>query len=176
MQEQLLHREVVFAGRLITVYRDDVVLPDGQQRVREIVHHPGAVAILAVKGDGRVILVRQYRHAIGRMSLELPAGTLEPGESPEACARRELEEETGYRAGVLRELVRFAVSPGWTDEELVVFIAEKLELSQPRPAADERLSVVELTTDEARLAIARGEISDAKSLIGLLGYFGWQLR
>lgn len=176
MQEQLLHREVVFAGRLITVYRDDVVLPDGQRRVREIVHHPGAVAVLAVKGDGRVVLVRQYRHAIGRMSLELPAGTLEPGESPEACARRELEEETGYRAGVLRELVRFAVSPGWTDEELVVFIAEELELSEPHPAADERLSVVELTTDEVRFALVRGEICDAKSLIGLLGYFGWQLR
>ncbi|MFN3337972.1 MAG: NUDIX hydrolase, partial [Thermomicrobium sp.] len=93
-------------------------------------------------------------------------GTLEPGESPEACARRELEEETGYRAGVLRELVRFAVSPGWTDEELVVFVAEELELRTPRPAADERLSVVELTKDEVRFAILRGEILDAKSLIG----------
>ncbi len=176
MQEQLIHREVVFAGRLITVYRDAVVLPDGEERVREIVHHPGAVAILAIKDDGCVVLVRQYRHAIGRMSLELPAGTVEPGESPEVCALRELEEETGYRARGLRELVRFAVSPGWTDEELVVFIAEELELGKPRPATDERLSVVELTANEVRAAIARGEISDAKSLIGLLGYFGWQLH
>ncbi|MCS7050250.1 MAG: NUDIX hydrolase [Thermomicrobium sp.] len=175
MREQLLTRATVYSGRLVRVHRDEVLLPDGQVRVREVVHHPGAVAILAVTEPERVILVRQYRHAIGRVTLELPAGTLEEGERPEDCALRELEEETGYRAGRLRELIRFAVSPGWTDEQLVVFIAEHLEAQAARPAEDERVTVVELHPEEARAAIQRGDICDAKSLIGLMAYYGWRL-
>jgi len=175
MHERLLQRETVFTGRLLAVYRDEVALPDGQRRVRELVHHPGAVAILPIRRDGRIVLVEQYRHAVGRTLLEVPAGTREPGESAAGCAARELEEETGYRAGTLRELIRFAVSPGWTDEELVVFVAEELTRHSARPAEDERLTVHELTPEEAFAAIRRGEICDAKSLIALLGYFGWKL-
>ncbi len=175
MSERLLRRETVFAGRLLAVYRDEVVLPDGQRRIREVVHHPGAVAVLPVRKDGRVVLVEQYRHAVGQTLLEVPAGTREPGETVEACAARELEEETGYRAGRLRELVRFAVSPGWTDEELVVFVAEELIPTRARPADDERLTVRELAPEEALAAVRAGRIRDAKSLIALLGYFGWKL-
>lgn len=172
-EERRLHREVVFRGRLLEVRRDEVLLPDGRRSVREIVHHPGAVAILPLHRDGRVVLVRQFRYAVGRWLLEVPAGTREPGESPESCARRELEEETGYRAETLRELISFFVSPGWTDEELVVFVAEGLEWRGARPAADERVQVVELPPEEIRQAIRRKEIQDAKTLIALLAYFGW---
>ncbi len=175
MSERLLRRETVFAGRLLAVYRDEVLLPDGQRRIREIVHHPGAVAVLPVREDGSVVLVEQYRHAVGQTLLEVPAGTREPGETAEVCAARELEEETGYRAGRLRELVRFAVSPGWTDEELVVFVAEELIPTRAHPADDERLTVRELAPEEALAAVRVGRIRDAKSLIALLGYFGWKL-
>ena len=175
MHEQLLTRQTVFAGRLLTVYRDEVLLPDGRRRMREVVHHPGAVAVLPVLPDGRLVLVEQYRHAVGRTLLEVPAGTREPDESAEACAGRELEEETGYRAGVLRELIRFAVSPGWTDEELMIFVAQDLEPGAARPRDDERVTVHALTEEEALAAIRRGAICDAKSLIALLGYFGWKL-
>jgi len=175
MHEQLLTRQTVFAGRLLTVYRDEVLLPDGRRRMREVVHHPGAVAVLPVLPDGRLVLVEQYRHAVGRTLLEVPAGTREPDESAEACAARELEEETGYRAGVLRELIRFAVSPGWTDEELMIFVAQDLEPGAARPRDDERVTVHALTEEEALAAIRRGAICDAKSLIALLGYFGWKL-
>ncbi|MCX7622241.1 MAG: NUDIX hydrolase [Thermomicrobium sp.] len=176
MEERLLSRKVVFSGRLLNVYLDEVLLPNGARRVREVVHHPGAVAVLPILDDGRVVLVEQYRHAVGRTLLEVPAGTLEPGEMAESCAARELEEETGYRAGQLRELLRFLVSPGWTDEELVVFVAEQLESRAARPAEDERLTVRVLEPEEVVAAVRGGAIRDAKSLIAVLAYFGWSLR
>lgn len=173
--ERVERSETIFQGRLLLVRRDEVVLPDGSHSIREVVHHPGAVAILPVQDDGRVVLVQQYRHAVRRMLLEVPAGTREPHETPEACAARELEEETGYRATEMRLLTRFFVSPGWTDEELSVYVAEGLERGTPRPARDERVKVVILSPDEAYDAVRRGDICDAKSVVALLAFFGWKL-
>jgi len=173
--ERVERSETVFAGRLLQVSRDHVLLADGRRAIREVAHHPGAVAILPIRDDGRIVFVRQYRYAVGKTLLEIPAGTREANEEPDACALRELEEETGYRAGRLRELIRFYVSPGWTDEELVVFVAEALSAGAAHPAGDERLHVVELAPDEAREALRTGSICDAKSVIAVLGYFGWML-
>ncbi len=173
--EQLIGTRRVFAGKLVAVRVDTVRLPDGAERTREVVEHPGAVAILPVLSDGRLVLVRQYRHAIGRSLLEVPAGTLEKGETPEACAARELEEETGYRAASLRRLVRFYVSPGWATEQLTVFVAEDVQSGAARPAPDERIDVVEVRPDEVPDLIAGGEIADAKTIVALVTYLGLRL-
>src|SRR6185437_14171137 len=111
----------VFKGRLIQVRVDTVRMPDGSEHEREIVEHPGAVAIVPVLPNGDLLLVRQYRHAVRQRTLELPAGTRESDEDPWITALRELREETGYTAGQLTELVHFYVSPGWTNEELIVY-------------------------------------------------------
>jgi 8-oxo-dGTP pyrophosphatase MutT (NUDIX family) len=119
--------------------------------------------------------VRQYRHAVGRTLLEVPAGTREPDESTEACAHRELAEETGYRARDLRELVRFFVSPGWANEELVAYVATNLEPGAPRPEDDEQLDVVTVRPDDVPGLVASGEIGDAKTIIALLAHHGQPL-
>src|SRR5215213_3834306 len=110
-----------FDGAWVHVRVDEVRLPTGRVTTREIVEHPGSVAIVAVTGDGNVLLLRQSHHAIGRTLLGIPAGTLEAGEAPEACARRELIEETGYSAGRLSQLASYYTSPGYTDERMTIF-------------------------------------------------------
>lgn len=173
--EELISSETRFAGRLLRLRVDTVRLPDGRVRRREVVEHPGAVAVLPVLSSGEIVLVRQYRHAVGRTLLEAPAGTREPDESPEACARRELLEETGYEAGALRELVRFYVSPGWASEEVIVYLATDLVAQQARPADDERIAVERVAPEQVPELIRRREITDAKTLIAVLGYLGLRL-
>ena len=137
--------------------------------------HPGAVAILAVDPDGDVLLVRQYRSPAGQVLLEVPAGTLDPGpdggtEDPEGAARRELEEETGYRAGSWRLLARFFTAPGFTTEEMFLYLAEDLRPADGDrlgPDEDERLHLVRMPWRDAVRAAERGEIADAKSIVAL---------
>src|SRR5688500_12755627 len=121
--EERLSTEQAFRGKLIGVRVDRVRLPDGRETTREVVEHPGAVAILPVTEAGELVLIRQYRYAAGRTLLEVPAGTREPDEPAEETAVRELREETGLAAGVIELLVRFFVSPGWCTEELLVYRA-----------------------------------------------------
>ncbi len=113
-----------FDGKLLHVRVDDVRLPSGRHVTREVVEHPGAVAIVGITRDQQVLLLRQSHHPIGKTLLGLPAGTLEPGETAEACARREFEEETGYRAGRLTQLASYYTSPGYTNERLTIFRAD----------------------------------------------------
>ena len=137
--------------------------------------HPGAVAILAVDPDGDVLLVRQFRSPAGQVLLEVPAGTLDPGpaggsEDPEGAARRELEEETGYRAGSWRLLARFFTAPGFTTEEMFLYLAEDLRPADGDrlgPDEDERLHLVRMPWRDAVRAAERGEIADAKSIVAL---------
>lgn len=173
--EELISSETRFAGTLLHLRVDTVRLPDGRLRRREVVEHPGAVAVLPVLPSGEIVLVRQYRHAVGRTLLEVPAGTREPDEPPEACARRELLEETGYEAGALRELARFYVSPGWASEELIVYLATDLVARQARPADDEQLAVERVAPEQVPELIRRRDIADAKTLIAVLGYLGLRL-
>ena len=173
--EETVGSEQVFDGRLIRVRVDTVRLPDGSERRREVVEHPGAVAILPVLTSGELVLIRQYRHAVGRGLLEVPAGTREPDESTEACGRRELEEETGYRAASLRELARFYVSPGWANEELVAYVATGLIAGEASPEDDERLERVTVRPEDVPQLIRSGEIGDAKTIVCLLAHLGVQL-
>ena len=167
LAETLLDSQTVYAGRLIRVTVDTVRLPDGQQARREIVRHPGAVAILAVDGE-QILFVRQYRHAVGESLLELPAGKIEAGETPLATAQRELAEETGFQAATWTPLGRTIVSPGFTDEVIHLFRAQDLEPTTAGvPDADEFLVVERLSRAEALAAVAAGRIVDAKTQAAL---------
>ncbi len=157
----------MFGGRVISLRLDDVEMPSGRRVTFEIVEHPGAVAIVPLLPDARALLVRQFRRAVGADLLEVPAGTLEPGESPDACARRELAEEVGQAAGQWERLASFYTAPGVLTEEMHVFLARDL-----RPIAAEReeedLRVEALPLAEARSRIGAGEIRDGKSIVGIL--------
>ena len=163
-----MNRRTVFKGRRIEVVVDRVTLTDGREVEREVVLHPGAVVVAAVPCRSRVLLVRQFRHAVGEELLELPAGTLEPGETPETCAARELVEETGFRARSLRRLIAFWSSPGILREKMHLFLAEDLEKAEQRLDEDEVLRVEETSLDDALEMIRDGRIADAKTIAGLL--------
>ncbi|MCU0485696.1 MAG: NUDIX hydrolase [Anaerolineales bacterium] len=159
--------EKMYQGRAFTVRRDRVRLPDGGAAQLDIVEHVGAVTIVPVDADGQVWFVRQYRHATGQELLELPAGTLEPGEAPEVCAAREIREEIGMRAGTLRKLGEFYLAPGYSTEYMHVFLATSLT-PDPLPGdQDEFLSIVPLPLTELDRRVASGEIQDGKSLAGI---------
>jgi len=157
----------IYDGRVVSLRVDEVALPSGRTAVREIVEHRGAVAVVPLLPSGEVVLVRQYRAAAGETLLEIPAGTLEPGEAPEQALQRELAEEIGMRAGRVRRLGAFLPSPGVLTEVIHLYLAE--ELTPHRAEAEEEdLEVVRLPLARARALVDRGEIRDAKSIIGLL--------
>lgn len=156
----------IYDGRVVSLRVDEVELPSGRRAQREIVEHRGAVAVVPVI-DGDVLLVRQHRTAVGRALLEIPAGTIEPGEAVEACLQRELAEEVGMRAGRIAHVVTFYPSPGFLTEVVHLYVAD--DLSPHRLQAEEEdLAVVRVPLARARSLAADGEIVDAKSIIGLL--------
>jgi len=163
-----LTREIAFDGKLFKVYRETVKLHDGRVRPREIVVHPGAVALVVVDDSGKLILVRQYRRAVDRPLLEIPAGTREKDEDPEACARREIQEETGYKAGKVELLGGFYSAPGFCTEYLYCYLMTDLSDSRLQGDEDESMETVRMTVDEAMHAIDTGEICDAKSICGIM--------
>jgi 8-oxo-dGTP pyrophosphatase MutT (NUDIX family) len=165
-----------FEGKLVKVRIDTVKLPNGDQRQREIVEHPGAVAVVPVKDDGRIVLVRQYRPAVGRSMLELPAGTVEKGEDVARTAERELQEETGYRANELQELIRFWVSPGWCNEELVVYVATDVMAGERDPEDDEQIEVELVEPAQIPELMRSGEVADSKTMVGLSLYLGIAMK
>ncbi len=165
-ERRLVASHRVYDGRRVSVRLDDVALPGGRVAVYEVVEHPGAAAVVALTPDRHVLLVRQFRQPVGRELLELPAGTLEPGESPLECARRELAEEAGQAAGRWEPLISFYPSPGVLSEELHVFLAEDLRVSAAE-REEEDLRVESLPLEDAHRRIAAGEIRDAKSIIGI---------
>ena len=155
--------QTVYDGKKI-----DVTVERWGEHEREIVEHPGAVAIVAIDGEGMLTLVRQLREAVRTKLLELPAGTLEEGEEPLACARRELQEETGLTGGTWRQVTAFYTTPGFSRERMHLFFAEELERGEASPESDEELEVVRWPSGE--IAAKMGEIEDAKTLAGLLLY------
>jgi 8-oxo-dGTP pyrophosphatase MutT (NUDIX family) len=165
-----------YQGKIVNVRIDTILLEGGRQREREVVEHPGAVAIVPVLDDGRIVLVRQFRPAVGKTLLELPAGTVEQGEDIANTAERELAEETGYRAENIRELVRFFVSPGWCNEELIVYVAEGLSAGDQSTEDDEDIDVETVALSEVPELIRRGEIGDAKTMVGIGMYSGLKLE
>ncbi|SMC58544.1 NUDIX hydrolase [Sporomusa malonica] len=165
--ETLINSTRLFEGKIINLRRDEVMLPNGKTGTREVVEHPGAVAIVPITNDGRVILVRQFRHPVQQVMLEVPAGKLDPGERPEACALRELAEETGFVANNLRKLTAMYTTPGFSNEVIHVYLAEGLVESDKQPDEDEFINTETYTSEQIREMIISGEICDAKSLVAL---------
>jgi ADP-ribose pyrophosphatase len=163
-----LERQHVYQGRIVDLSVDRVRLPNGNVCDLELIRHPGAAAVVPIDDDGAVILVRQYRYAAGGWLIEVPAGKLDGGEAPELCATREVEEETGYRAGRLVPLGWIWTTPGFTDERIWLFLATELTPSQSALQPDEILSVKKMPLDEAVNLALHGEIRDAKSVCALL--------
>ncbi|HEX4997952.1 MAG TPA: NUDIX hydrolase [Terriglobia bacterium] len=168
---KILSQETVFEGRVIKLRVDRLVDPSGNTITREIVVYPGAVTVVACPTPDSVLLVRQYRHATGKTLLELPAGGIETGEDPARAAIRELEEETGYRAGRVVERARFWTTPGFTSEYMYLYEALDLVETQTHPDEDEAIEIVRASRAEALQMIDDGRIEDAKSILGLLRVF-----
>jgi ADP-ribose pyrophosphatase len=168
MREKITHTARVFDGNLIKLDVHKVKLPDGKHSKREIVQHPGAVAIVALDAKQQIFLVRQFRLAADKVMLEIPAGTLEPGETPEDCARRELQEEIGYSPKKLESLGGIYTAPGYTTEFIHLFLATGLKKSNLEGDADEFIEVVQMPFDEALQMVDAGEIVDSKTVAGLL--------
>ena len=168
LTEKFLASQKVFEGKLLTVYCDKVELPNGKEASREFIRHPGAVAVVPITHDGKVVLVRQYRYPLGKTVLEVPAGKLDTGEEPDDCVLRELEEETGYIAQRIRKLSSIYTTPGFTDEVIHLYIADQLTLAKQCPDEDEFLDVEVYTKEEIKAMIEDGTINDAKSMLALL--------
>lgn len=169
-EEKTIHSESIFKGKVISLKVDDVKLPNGETGKREIINHPGAVAVIAITEDNKILFVEQYRKALERSIIEIPAGKMEKGEEPIVTARRELEEETGYTSDDFRFVQAFATSPGFADEVIHIYVAEKLKkLDIPVDLdEDEFVELMEVTLEEAEAMVADGRIYDAKTAFAVL--------
>jgi len=169
-EEKTIQTKRVFKGKVISLQVDDVLLPNGKESKREIVKHPGAVAVIALTADDRIVFVEQYRKPLERSLLELPAGKMEPNEAAEKTARRELEEETGYTTESLTYITSFYTSPGFADELIHLYYTDRL-IRLKEPVAldeDEFVEVRYLTLEEAEQCVVNQEIYDAKTAYALL--------
>jgi ADP-ribose pyrophosphatase len=164
MLYELIHSDIVYPGRAFTIRRDHLLLPDGRETNLDIVEHVGSVVILPIDDAENILFVRQYRHAAGLELLELPAGTLDPDEHPEACARREIREETGMAAGKIQSLGGFYLAPGYSTEYMHVYLATDLHFDPLEADADEFLSVEKIPLREAKEMDFSARLPDAKSL------------
>lgn len=168
LKEELIESHTIYQGRVVTLRIDTVRLPSGRIARREIVEHRGAVAIVPLLNRDTVLLIRQYRQAVGEMLLEIPAGTLEPDEPVDSCARRELEEETGYTARQMRKLFSQYLAPGYSQEVLHVYLAENLVPATQQLDEDELVEIVPTPLSEVETMILQGQIKDSKTIAGLL--------
>lgn len=166
--EKPLTEDVMWTGRIFNVNRLRVELPNGRQALRDVVRHPGAVAIVALTDDGRICLVRQYRTSLARVTVEIPAGKLDPGEDPLTCAKRELKEETGMEADQMAFLTTIATSDGFTDELIHLYMATGLSFAESDPDEDEFINVDLVPLSELIDAVLDGRIEDCKTVTGAL--------
>jgi len=164
---KLNETKTIYEGKVFTVASDNITLPNGVTTVIDIIRHPGASAIVPMLNKNTVLLIKQYRYAAGGFIWEIPAGTLNPGESPLECAKRELIEETGYSADKLEKLTEIVPVPGYSDERIHLYLATGLEKSVQNLDKDEILNVHEINMDDAFTMIAKGEIIDSKTISGL---------
>jgi ADP-ribose pyrophosphatase len=170
-EEISISSESIFKGKIISLQVDHVKLPNGQTATREIIKHPGAVAVLALL-DNKMIVVEQYRKPLERSQVEIPAGKLDPGEAPMEAALRELEEETGYRCDSVKLISSFATSPGFADEIIHMYLAENLVKGEAHLDEDEFLDCEAITLEEAKQYMLEQRISDAKTIMAV---YAWQI-
>ena len=160
-------KKSIFKGRIIDLSVETVTLPNGATAELEIITHPGAAAVVPMKDETTVVMIRQYRHAVGGFIYEIPAGKLHPGEDPRECAVREVEEEIGYKVGNLEPLLSFFTTPGFTNEVIHIFLGKYLQPGTQDLGAEEVLEVLEMPIDKAIALIKEGTIRDGKTIIGL---------
>jgi ADP-ribose pyrophosphatase len=164
----ILEHRRLYEGQVLALDLDEVEEPGGVRAAREVVRHRGSVAALPVHADGRVVLIRQYRYAVNQLVWEIPAGRLDPGETPGQGAGREVEEEVGLHAGHLQPISVFYTTPGFCDEIMHLFRATDLREVPPRPEADERIEARAFAFEEALAMVRRGEVREGKTLVALL--------
>ncbi|HIU63855.1 MAG TPA: NUDIX hydrolase [Candidatus Avacidaminococcus intestinavium] len=170
LDEKLISTEKIFEGKLLKLDKDMVLLPNGKQATRELIRHPGAAAILAITNEQKIIFVEQYRHPVGSVVLEIPAGKIDPGEDPLTCAKRELSEETGFSAKKWHKLTSIATTPGFTDEVIHLYLAKELVYTGQHTDNDEFIEIKSFTLSEIITMISEGLIYDAKTLCALFAY------
>lgn len=168
LKESQLTSTHIFTGKLLDVWSDEVRLPNGKTSVREYIRHPGAVVMIPSLPNGRVVLIRQYRYAVGQAEIELPAGKIDPGESVEETVRRELQEETGFRAGKITRLTEIHPCIGYSDERMWLYLAEHLESVEVKRDEDEFIEVIPTPLQLAIEMVWDGRITDVKTIIGIL--------
>lgn len=166
-EEKTMKSEKIYEGKVVNLRIDTVELPDKKYSKREIVEHPGAVGIIPVTDDNCIILVKQFRKAVEKFLLEIPAGKLEVNEEPRETAARELKEETGFSPSKMEYLLEFYTSPGFSDEKVYLFLASELIPGTPCPESGEFLETVKINIDELLTMVERGEIVDSKTIIGI---------
>ena len=171
---KVLSSKVAFKGKVFSVMTEKVTEPGGVTSTRDVVRHSGSVVVLAVDTSGpagpTILVERQYRHAAGKFLLELPAGRIEPGEAPLAAAKRELIEETGFRARSWSRLVKYYASPGFLAEHMQVFLAEDIRPGVAEPEADEKIELLHIPLAELVMMIKTGKVEDAKTILSVLLY------
>lgn len=177
-EEKTIQTEQIYNGKVISLQVDEVTLPDGKTSKREIIKHPGAVAIIPVTKDNKIVFVEQYRKPLEKSLVEIPAGKLEPGEDPEATAIRELEEETGYTTNELTFVTSFYTSPGFADELMHIYVSDKLERVKEKVDGDEDefIEILELTLSEAKQYVLENRIHDAKTNYAILYLHALEMR
>lgn len=169
LTEKTIRKEQIYSGKIIDLYVEDVELPNKKTGKREIVKHPGAVAVLAVTDEGKILMVEQFRKPLEKTIIEIPAGKLEKGESPIECAKRELLEETGYSCKEMESIGSFYTSPGFADELIHLFFTDSLiKEGAQKTDEDEFLNVLEVSVDEARQLMKNEKIHDAKTAYGVM--------
>jgi ADP-ribose pyrophosphatase len=168
---KILKSKAIYEGKAFGVRRDELIEPTGVRTVREVVTHPGSVVVLPVLPDGRIVLVRQYRHATRQYLWELVAGRMEKGENPKNGAARELIEETGYRAKEISVFLDVFPTPGFLEERMYILLAEGLTLGEAQPEEDEKIVVAAYTRSELEQMMRTGKLRDSKTIAGLLYYF-----
>ena len=167
---EILSSEMVYQGRVFGLRRDEVVEPSGVRATREVITHPGSVVVLPVLPDGRIVMIRQYRHATRQYLWELVAGRKEPDETPKEGAARELLEETGYRAKRFKVFLDVFPTPGFLEERMYLLLAEGLTAGEAQPEEDEKIEVRAYRVNELKKMIKSGRLRDAKSVAGILYY------
>lgn len=173
---KILRSKMVYKGPVFGIRRDEIIEPGGMRVTREVITHPGSVVVLPVFPDGRILLIRQYRHATRQFLWELVAGRIDRGENPRKAAARELIEETGYRAKRFHVFLDVFPTPGFLEERMYILLAEDLTAGKAEPEEDEKITAQAFTQSELEQMIRRNKLRDAKSIAGILYYLRFLVR